>query len=133
MPSDETVANVALVTKTLVHNGAQAVHDRSRLTFPSFLDFSSLCTAAVVLDRLGVMASVDRLSDFPLIATLSEHGLLSEVHPRTDPAAIRRVVLRLPPRLANQIMSVGGGDDADPELDLREEDAVSAIGAVEPC
>lgn len=126
MPSGEGALNVALVTKTLVHNGAATAADRSRLTVPNFLDFSSLCEAAVVLDRLDAIESTDELTTLPLAMALRDRGLLRELRPRADPADVRRVVLRLPPSLARQVLLAGDG------VDLRDQDAVSAVGAVKP-
>jgi hypothetical protein len=131
MPANDAAVNVALVTKTLVHNGAAAVADRSGLAIPNFLDFSSLCEAAVILDRLDAIESTDELVALPLAAALHNRGLLREFRPRADPADIRRVVYRLPPSLANQVLLAGEGDP-DPEFDLRDQDAVSTVGAVEP-
>jgi hypothetical protein len=125
-------SNAALVTKTLVHNGAAAVADPSTLDLPAFLDFASLCDASVILDRLEALESADDLAALPLTAALRDMGLLGELRPRVDPAEIRRVLLRLPPALARHVLLADDMGTADPDLDLREPDALSAAGAVEP-
>lgn len=131
MTVEERGSNAALVTKTLVHNGAVALADPSKLDLPAFLDLASLCDASVILDRLKALESADQLAALPLTAALRNTGLLEELHPRVDPSEVRRVVLRLPPALARRVL-LADDASADPDVDLRQPDALSAVGAVEP-
>jgi hypothetical protein len=126
--SDDS-ANVAMVTKTLVANGAAVAAGAAPLTLASFLDLSSLLEAAVLLDRLEGIESSDAVPAYPLTAALAREGLLGDFVPRLTRRELRRVLLRLPEPLAHLVVPhVRDLESADD--DQRDARALTPFGAV---
>jgi hypothetical protein len=122
-------ANVAMVTKTLVANGAAVAAGAAPLTLASFLDLSSLLDAVVVLDGLEAIESSDVLPAYPLTATLGRERLLEPFVPRLDRRELRRVLLRLPEPLAHLVVPHVNDLEANQE-DRRAEPALTPFGAL---
>lgn len=99
--------NVALVTRTLVHNGSRAMEDPGSLDLPSFLDLCSLMESSVILDGLRAIDSSDVVPSSALSASLEAEGLLAVFRPVLSQADLFRVALRLPEVLTQQ----GPGDE----------------------
>lgn len=100
----QPAGNPALVTKTLVHNGALAAAGRGRLTLSLFMDFCSLCEATVILDELRAIESSDILPQFPMTTALTKARILSEFRPKVSRADLQRLILRLPEDLSRRLL-----------------------------
>jgi hypothetical protein len=125
-------ANIALVTKTLVHNGSRAMEDPGTLDLPSFLDLCSLMDSSVILDGLRVIESSDVLPAFALSATLRADGFLAEFRPELSRADLLRVMLRLPDVLARHVPDdfSTAPDGQRPEVDDRPPEIIDEAGAL---
>ena len=125
----EAAGNVALVTKTLVHNGAAAAAGEGRLTLGLFLDFCSLCEAATLLDELRAVESADTLPQFPLTVALASDSVLSEFRPTVSRAELQRLVLRLPEELSRRLLPAWEHDPQS-SIDLRDNALLGSTGEV---
>lgn len=125
------MTNAALVTNSLVYSAARVVDEASRLDLPGFLDLSSLCEAAVLLDRLDVLEAADTLPDLGMIAALRGAGVLAEFTPEVSAIELRRAVLRLPEEV-NRLLSpqIGGTAPERSGMDVRRSDELDPGGAV---
>ena len=120
MQLDEA-ANVALVTKTLIHNGGAVVEQKDSLTLTNFLDFCSLCEATVVLDEIVTLNSSDNLPSSSLSSALERSGVLVGHSPNVSKADLRRLALRLPEAIYDLI-------DLDEGDDLRDKSLTDPAG-----
>lgn len=110
------VPNVALVTKTLIHNGASLVERTDNLNLANFLDFCSLCEAAVVLDEVATLTSSDDLPPSALRSSLEQAGVLNKYSPAVSKAELRRLAHRLPDDIYNLVDLSNGEDLRDTTL-----------------
>lgn len=128
------VSNTALVTKTLVGQAAEAVERTDRLSLRSFLALSNLCEATVILDRLSVIESSNALPQLPLVARLTEAGLLSEFRPNVSRNTLARVISRLPEEVTDRLTIAGvhrpPGTALREGYDLLDDQVVGHIGAI---
>jgi hypothetical protein len=124
------VRNAALVTKTLVHSGGQAVETPGELTWQRFLDFSSLCEASVILDRLDAIESTDTLPSSALTRALVDAQLLSEFRPELSRNDLRRLLLRLPDDVSRRLLPTfwegASADSSDPATSAPTDDLRNA-------
>jgi hypothetical protein len=122
------IENVALVTKSLVYQAAQAIEEPGDVTLGSFFDLCSLCEATVILDKMQVLRSVDELPTSGLVSRLYELALLAEFEPEVsakDLLAVQTLQLtasELPPEMASIEILEGP--------DLRSKEDISHAGAI---
>jgi hypothetical protein len=133
--SAEGEANVALVTKTLVHNAARTIEAPAALTWPAFLDLSSLCEATVILDRLMAIDSSDVLPSFELTGVLRQAGLLEEFVPKISPTELEWTLSRLPQSIQEALLPPMAASAVNPDAakaidDLRDDRILDEAGAV---
>jgi hypothetical protein len=126
----KSTGNAALVTKTLVHNGALAAASQDRLSVGLFLDFCSLCDAATILDDLQAIESSDTLPQFPLTTALVGAGILSECRPKVSRADLQRLVLRLPEELSRRLLPTFWERDLGGVRDLRDGALLGSTGEI---
>jgi len=125
----QPAGNPALVTKTLVHNGALAAAGQGRLTLSLFMDFCSLCEATVILDDLRAIESSDILPRFPMTTALTKAGILSEFRPKVSGADLQRLILRLPEELSRRLLPTFWETGLE-SSDLRDSSALGSSGEV---
>lgn len=98
------VANAALTTHTLLHNGGTAIAKPKSITLPLFFDFCSLCEACVILDELFLAPASDWVSASPLMSALKQSGLIRKFS-SMPPDDWNRLILRLPEELSRYLIS----------------------------
>lgn len=124
-----SAGNLALITKTLVHNGALAAAGQTRLTLSLFLDFCSLCEAAVILDQLRAIESSDVLPRFPMTTALTKARILSEFRPRISRTDLQRLMLRLPEDLSRRLLPTFWEEGVE-SADLRDASILGRSGEI---
>lgn len=122
----DEVSNVALVTKTLVHNASSIVERPGDFSLATFLDFSALCEAVVILDRMQAIQSSDVLPRYRLSIALQENGHLEEFRPQVSREDLQLLIRRLPDEFVRFTQPTLGSGNSD----LRPPEATDNAGAL---
>lgn len=88
-------SNDALVTQSLVNSASFLLgneRDKKQFNLMHFFNFSALCEAVVLFDRLQTMESLDNLSEYYLSRVLTKHDIIKIFNPKFSHDEMQEIV-----------------------------------------